>query len=329
MDPNSDSGISPNEVPQARIPGPGRRVLAIVGIALIAAVAAGAWVAFDSSSGSASGAETDSKPLDGKPPLVLDLPGTPTDGSTDAQLKAAEQRLPAGDVRIAVARAIVGYTPGDRQATIDALRELPQDDAVVAFHLGVAELWAGDPKDAQADLRHAKQLDPYGFYGERADNALHYNMPRGYPWYFPPTTPAERPSLAKLRAAVKANPRNSAAWLQLAVALEQQHRMQAIEAARKAVEASPTAVSPRVALAVLSFDKDRPAASMGQLGPMLQQDEGNTEIRFHIGLLSLWVGLTTQALGEFRQVLREDPHGSYAKLSQSFIDKLDTSSSSG
>ena len=100
----------------------------------------------------------------------------------------------------------------------------------------------------------------------------------------------ERPSLAELRAAVKANPRDSAAWLQLAVALEQQHRVQAIEAARKAVEASPTAVSPRVALAVLSFDKDRPAASMGQLGPMLQQDEGNTEIRFHVGLLSLWVG---------------------------------------
>jgi len=49
MDPNSDSGISPNEVPQARIPGPGRRVLAIVGIALIAALAAGAWVAFDNS----------------------------------------------------------------------------------------------------------------------------------------------------------------------------------------------------------------------------------------------------------------------------------------
>src|SRR6476469_3981320 len=129
MDPNSDSGISPDEIPQARIPGPVRRVLAIVGIALIAALAAGAWVAFDSSSGSASDAATNRKPLDGKPPLVLDLPGTPTDGSTGAQLKAAEQRLPAGDVRLAVARAIAGYTPGDRQATIDALRELPQDDA--------------------------------------------------------------------------------------------------------------------------------------------------------------------------------------------------------
>ena len=52
----------------------------------------------------------------------------------------------------------------------------------------------------------------------------------------------------------------------------------------------------------------------------------NHAIRFHVGLLSLWVGLNTQALGEFRQVLREDPHGPYAKLSQSFIDRLDTSS---
>ena len=286
MDPNSDSGISPNEVPQARIPGPGRRVLAIVGIALIAALAAGAWVAFDSSSGSASDAETNSKPLDGKPPLVLDLPGTPTDGSTGAQLKAAEQRLPAGDVRLAVARAIAGYTPGDGQATIDVLRELPQDEPVVAFNLGVAELWAGDPKDAQADLRHAKQLDPYGFYGERADNALHYTMARGYPFYIPPSSPRTRPSVAELRSQTSANPGDSAAWLQLAVELQRTHRAEAIEAARKAVEASPTAVSPRVALAVLTFDKDHPATSMGALGPLLQQQESNTEIRFHVGLLA-------------------------------------------
>jgi tetratricopeptide (TPR) repeat protein len=292
---------------------------------LIAALAAGAWVVIDSSSGSAS-AEASDKPLKGNPPLVLDLPGKPTDGSTEAQLKAAERRLPADDVRVAVAQAIAGYAAGDAQATIDALRKLPQDDAVVAFHLGIAELWAGDPKDAQAALRHAKQLDPYGFYGERADNALHYNMPRGYPWYFPPSSPKQRPSPAKLRAEVKANPGDSAAWLELAVAIEQQHRLAAIAAARKAVEASPTAVSPRVALAVLTFDKDRPATSMGQLGPMLQQDENNTGIRFHVGLLSLWIGLTTQALGEFRQVLREDPNGPYAKLSQSFIDRLDTSS---
>ncbi len=323
MDPNSDSGISPNEIPQARIPGPGRRVLAIVGIALIAALAAGAWVAFDSSSGSASDAETNSKPLDGKPPLVLDLPGTPTDGSTGAQLKAAEQRLPAGDVRLAVARAIAGYTPGDGQATIDVLRELPQDEPVVAFNLGVAELWAGDPKDAQTDLLHAKQLDPYGFYGERADNALHYTMARGYPFYIPPSSPRTRPSVAELRSQTSANPGDSAAWLQLAVELQRTHRAEAIEAARKAVEASPTAVSPRVALAVLTFDKDHPATSMGALGPLLQQQESNTEIRFHVGLLAYWLGSTTQALGEFRQVLRDDPHGPYSELSRQLIDKLD------
>ena len=194
---------------------------------------------------------------------------------------------------------------------------------MVAFNLGVAELWAGDPKDAQADLRHAKQLDPYGFYGERADNALHYTMARGYPFYIPPSSPRTRPSVAELRSQTSANPGDSAAWLQLAVELQRTHRAEAIEAARKAVEASPTAVSPRVALAVLTFDKDHPATSMGALGPLLQQQESNTEIRFHVGLLAYWLGSTTQALGEFRQVLRDDPHGPYSELSRQLIDKLD------
>lgn len=295
---------------------------------MVAALGAGAWVALaDQKDAASDGGDSSSKPLTGSPPLVLELPGKTTDGSTAAQLQAAEQRLPADDVRIAVAKVIAGYDPADRQATIDALRKLPQDDPVVTFHLGVAELWAGDPKDAQADLRRTKQLDPYGFYGERADNALHYNMPRGYPVYFPPSSPKTAPSVKDLRAAVKANPEDSGAWLQLAVALEQQHRAEAIDAARKAVETSPTAVSPRVALAVLTFDKDRPSTSMGQLGPLLQQQEGNTEIRFHVGELSLWLGLKTQALGEFRQVLRDDPNGPYSRLSKAFIDQLDQSGS--
>ena len=200
---------------------------------------------------------------------------------------------------------------------------------MVAFNLGVAELWAGDPKDAQADLRHAKQLDPYGFYGERADNALHYNMPRGYPCYFPPTTPADTAvggrAARRRQGQPAATRRPGCSWRSSS---SSSTAGEAIEAARKAVEASPTAVSPRVALAVLTFDKDHPAASMGQLGPMLQQQECEHRDPFPRRPAGLWLGSTTQALGEFRQVLREDPHGPYSpSCRDQLIDKLDSLSS--
>ena len=154
--------------------------------------------------------------------MVLELPGTPTDGSTEAQLQAAQQRLPAGDVRVAVARAIAGYTPGrPGQATIDALPGLPQDEPGGRVQPRRGRAVGRATRRTPADLRHAKQLDPYGFYGERADNALHYNMARGYPLLLPAEPAGTAPSVAELRPPSQANPGDSAAWLQLAVALEQ------------------------------------------------------------------------------------------------------------
>ena len=145
-------------------------------------------------------------------------------------------------------------------------------------------------------------------------------MARGYPLYFP-SVPVGTASLAQRQAAVRSTPNDAAAWLALAVALEQPtggvpaDRLAAIAAARHAVEAAPTDISPRVALAVLSFDKDRPSESMGTLGSLLQNASGSSEIRFHVGMLAFWLGLDDQAVGEFRQVAKQDPSGPYAKLS--------------
>ena len=56
------------------------------------------------------------KPLGGSPPLVLELPGPTVKGSNAAIYAAARKRLPAGDVRLAVARAILAYDPARRDA---------------------------------------------------------------------------------------------------------------------------------------------------------------------------------------------------------------------
>ena len=197
---------------------------------------------------------------------------------------------------------------------------------MVAFNLGRRRAVGGRPKAAQADLRHAKQLDPYGFYGERADNALHYNMPRGYPIVLPAELAApQRPSVAELRVAGRGRPRRLGRLAAAGGALERAHRVEAIEAARKAVEASPTAVSPRVALAVLTFDKDHPATSMGQLGPLLQQQEGNTEIRFHVGLLVALAGADDAGAGRVPPGAPGRPARALRGAVASFIDQLDPS----
>ena len=36
----------------------------------------------------------------------------------------------------------------------------------------MAQLWAGQPKDAVATLERVKHADPYGYYGTEADNLL-------------------------------------------------------------------------------------------------------------------------------------------------------------
>ena len=112
-------------------------------------------------------------------------------------------------------------------------------------------------------------------------------------------------------------------WVDLAVALESQDRAAALAAARRAVELDPNGISARVAFLVLSYDKDDPAKTFGQLGPLLQQTDGNTEIRFHLGVLSLWIGLRDKALGEFRQVAKDKPDGPYARFANAFVAELE------
>ncbi len=291
----------------------------IVAVAVLAALAAGAVVVI-TRSGSSSPESAAGKPLTGTPPVVLELP-TAADGTGAAQvLRAAQQQLPAGDVRVAVARAMAAYSGADPGKAIGVLERLDQHNPAVTLNLGLAEFWAGRTAAATATLEQTKRLDPYGFYGGRADDTLHLNMARGYPLYFP-STPVGTATLVQRQAAVRSNPNDAAAWLALAVMLEQPRggrpadRIAAIAAARHAVEAAPTDISPRVALAVLSFDKDRPSESMGTLGTLLQNAAGSSEIRFHVGMLAFWLGLDDQAVGEFRQVAKQDPSGPYAKLS--------------
>jgi tetratricopeptide (TPR) repeat protein len=301
-----------------RIPTGRRRLILVAVVALVAGgVAAAAVIA--TRGGSSGPATTAVQRLAGQPPLVLQLPGGAVGKGNAAVYAAARRRLPAGDVRLSVARAIMAYDPAHRGRTVAALERLPQNNPAVVFALGMAQLWAGDSKAAEGSLERVKQLDPYGYYGTNADNLLHLNREvTGYPPYFPPSAP--RGSLKSLRAAVAAHPESAAAWLAVASALQRSDRLAAAQAARKAAALDPNGVSEQVALAILGFDKDRPMDSLQPLLTLTSQPgvQGNPEVRFHLGILYFWLKDGQDAAAQFRQVVQDAPGSRYAQVARVF-----------
>jgi hypothetical protein len=312
-----------NESGTADIPAPRRRLVVVLGLALTAGICAAATVALTAGGGGSGrdAAPTTTKPFTGAPPLQIELPGGTVKG-TRAQLKAAERELPAGDVRIAVARAIAGYSSNGAAATLAALRALPHDQAVVSLHLGLAEIWAGQRAAGVADLKRTRTLDPYGFYGTLADNTLHVNdQLRGYPLYI---APAGIPggSIARLRGLAKSQPNRADVWLALAYRLQLSDHRGALADARRSLELDPTGISPRVAVAVLGYSKDNPSASFAVLGPLSQQTSDATEIRFHLGMLLYWLKQNTDAEAQWRQVEHDSPSSTYGRVAAGLMQKL-------
>lgn len=322
MDPNFPSERA-NVGPPVRIPA-GRRRLILVAIVAIVAGTVAAVAVIATRGGGGGPASAPPRPLAGRPPLVLRLPGPSVGHGNAAVYAAAQKRLPAGDVRLQVARAIMAYDPAHRGRTVAALERLPQRSPAVAFALGMAQLWAGQPRAAQASLERVKRLDPYGYYGTNADNVLTLGREvGGYPLYFPPSPP--HGSLRALHAATVAHPGSAEAWLALAVGLERGHRLAAVQAARKAASLEPNGVSEQVALAILAFDKERPMGALQTLQALTSQPglQGNPEVRFHLGLVYFWLKDGQDAAAQFRQVVQDAPGSGYAQVAHVFESCID------
>lgn len=265
--------------------------------------------------------------LHSAPPVRVQLPGSAVDFGHGVQVcAAAHARLPAGDVRITVACTMADYLR-NRRAAISGLEKLPQGQAAVAFNLGVAQLWDGQLTQATASLMRARRLDPYGFYGSVADNLLFAKQElQSYPPYFPPFSQPSEP-VSVLRANARAHPADAGAWLELAAALERTNRVQAIAAARRALADDPTGIDPRVALAVLAFDKDMPGTALQTLDSMSTDQPANAEIRFHLGLLLFWTRDFQDAAAQMRQVVANHPQPPYRQLARVFEVCLSSRSS--
>jgi len=317
-----------NEPPREHIPGRRRRLLILLALAVVIGLAAAAAVAVsardDGSQPAAAAASC--RALSGRPPLALELPGSALPAraqqSNDDVLRAAEQRLPAGDVRISVGRLINAYSRAGAAATLRGLQRLDQSQPVVRLHEGLVQLWAGDCTAAERTLERLRTADLYGYYGTVADNTLHTDQLPGLPVYIPPDgTP--HGTVGQLRARVRKQPDDGPSWLGLAYAEEAAgNRRAALAAAKQARAVDPTAVSPRVAVAVIGYDKNDPTASFAVLGPLTAQASDPTEVLFHLGLLLYWRKQDTDAVAQWRQVVSESPGSIYGKIAAQLMRQI-------
>jgi len=282
------------------------RVFALV--ALAALVAAGAVVGAALFLGDDE--ERGGGPREGYPPLVLDL-GLRTDAEAVALRRA--ERLYADDKRPEAAAVFERYDsppaqigaafaawPDDAVARLEQLAEEHPRNARVLLHLGFAHFWAGRDAEAIDDWRRAARVEPDSPSAGRAEDVLHPDFPRGRPLFVPsfrvPAEIARLPAPRQLDGlARRARGDDVRAMLLYGVALQRLGRR--VSAERQfdaAARLAPNNTEARVAAAVVRFDKARPSAAFARLGPLSRRFPRAQSVRFHLGLLLLWLARVEQ-----------------------------------
>ena len=280
---------------------PRARILVFVSVA--AAAAAGATVGV-------TALTSDPKPpslCPKGPPLELDL-GVRTDREA-VTLRRAQERLQAGD-RGAAARALAQSTslaaqvgaavlawPAETLPRLQRLAAAHPRSAVVRLHLGLALFCSGRRGDAERAWRAAKRVEPDSAAAIRAADLLHPQYPiPGVPVFVPSFSPPSRilalpPARQLSELARRARARDVRAKLLYGFALQRLRRPVSAERAYAAAAAlAPNDPEAQVAAAVGRFNKDHPAAAFARLGPLTNRFPRAATVRFHLGLLLLWLG---------------------------------------
>jgi tetratricopeptide (TPR) repeat protein len=309
-------------------------------VAAIAAAAAGVTVGATLLTSGGEHAPRSSEPTlrPGVPPLLLDL-GVRTDAEARAlreadALYAAGKRPRARAVfgRYRSLEARVGAALADWPAGLRELEGLAREhpgSALVQLHLGLARYWTRNLTQADAAWRAAKRLAPDSLYAVRAGDLLHPGLPiPGLPEFAPSF--ASPPQLAQLSPprqlaflAARARRGGVRARLQYGVALQRLGRP--ISAEREfaaAASLAPDDVEAQVARDVGLFDKDRPAVAFSRLGPLARTHPRSVTVRFHLGLMLLWLGQVSQARSELRQAVSAGPRTLLGREAQAFLLRL-------
>jgi tetratricopeptide (TPR) repeat protein len=273
----------------------------------------------------------------GAPPLALDF-GVRAAAAARALARAVnlydggKRRQAAGiftrygSVEAQVGTALAVW-PNGSLARLRALAEEHPRSALVRLNLGLAQFWEGQDGEAAASFRAAKRLEPDTLYAVRADGLLHPHFAPGLPPFTPgfeaPAAIQGRPAaqqLAVLKAGAARNPRLR---LLYGAALQRLgHPLSAARQFRLAAAALPDDPEAQVAAAVGQFTKAQPAKAFSQLGPLGRRFPAAATVRFHLGLLLLWMADVKDAKVQLQRALKLAPTGPLAPSARAFLVQL-------
>ncbi|MGI8421588.1 MAG: tetratricopeptide repeat protein [Gaiellaceae bacterium] len=261
-------------------------------------------------------------PRAGAPPLSLDL-GVRTDSEAVALRRAAglygSDRAAAGrifaryhSVEARIGAALAAWPDGTVPTLERLVAERPQS-AAARLHLGLALFWARQDAQAAAAWRSTARLEPDSASAVRADDLLHPRFPVGLPVFVPGFAPS--PAVARLApparfAAFQAAARRPDAHAKLLYGVALQQLGRPLSAEREyaaAARLAPRDAEAQVAAAVGRFSKTRPAEAFSRLGPLSRRFPQAPTVRFHIGLLLLWLGQVPEAERQLGLAVKEGP----------------------
>jgi predicted Zn-dependent protease len=302
-------------------------------VAVVALAAAGATVGVTL----ATRTEVPKAAVRKPPPLLLDL-GVRADPEARALARAARlylagRRVQAGRIfaRYRSVQARVGAAFAAWPDTLPRLRPLvvhhPRN-AFVELHYALALAAGGRARAARGPLEVAASAQPDTLSAVRAGTLLHPNMAPGLPIFVPSFSPPRAIERLTPRRQLDALARAAAtggarAKILYGVALQ---RLGRFVSARRwfaaAVRAAPDDPEARVADAVGRFDKDAPQRAFSRLGPLVRVFPHAPTVRFHLGLLLLWVNQVKQAKAELRLARAAAPGTPIANEADVFLKRL-------
>jgi tetratricopeptide (TPR) repeat protein len=295
---------------------PRARIRLLVGV--LALVAAGLVVGITLATRTSPPPAVTAKPQPGAPPLLIDL-GVRTDTQAVALRRAltlygSGRRQAAGAifVRYDSLDAQVGAALADWPGGLDTLLDLatthPQS-GLAQLELGLALFWKGRVAEAQAAWQTAKRVQPDTSYAIHAADLLHPRDVPGLPYIVPtfalPRSLDGTPTAAEVAAAA-ARAKSGGARDKIVYGLVLRalgHAVSAEKQFRAAAALAPRDVDARVAAAVGLFDKDKPSLAFSKLGPLVRIFPKAVSVRFHLGLMLLWIDDVADGKKQLQRVI--------------------------
>lgn len=312
-----------------------RRVRVAIVVAVAAAAAAGVAVG----AVVVAGDDSETKRPSGVPPFVVDL-GVRTDPEAQALRRAARayqrgDRRRAGEIlggqtslQARVGAALAAW-PDESLRRLEELAEAYPSSGAVLFHVGLARFWDGDEEGALAAWRTTRARDPDTAYAIRATDLLFRRFPPGQPTFIP-SFRAElritrlRPPAQLAALAGEARGRDVQAKLLYGLALQRLDRpISARRQYSRAAQLAPRNPEALVADAVGRFDKAHPERAFSRLGPLTRRFPRAATVRFHLGVLLLWLAQVDSARRQLRIAATNSPKSPLAREAKRLLDRLE------